>query len=65
MKTVSESYIEGIKEGRAMFKVQGMRDAQEHIEALNILCKMFDASNPVGQSYRGERDFWRNKIKNA
>ena len=65
MKTVSESYIEGIKEGRAMFRAQGMDGAQEHIEALNILCKMFDASNPVGQSYRGERDFWRHKIKNA
>lgn len=65
MKTVSEEYIMGIQEGREAFKAHGMEDAQERLEGLERLCKAFAASNPVGQMMRGERDFWRNKLKKA
>ena len=65
MKQVAQEYIDGIGEGRAAFKLYGMEDAQERLAGLERLCKQFDASNPVGQMMRGERDFWRNKLRNA
>lgn len=63
MKTVSEEYLEGIREGRATLKSEGMAHAAEHLDNLNATCWRFDAQSPVGQLLRGERDFWRNQIK--
>lgn len=65
MKAVSEWYIEGITDARRDFGEHGIAIASDRLESLARLCKQFDASNPVGQMFRGERDFWRNKVKNA
>lgn len=65
MKTVSEHYCNGILEGREYLKRYGMADAAAHLENLKSLCRQFDAKNPVGQLFRGERDFWINQIKKA
>lgn len=65
MKQVAQEYIDGILEGSKAFKLHGMEYAQEHLDSLERLCKRFDAQNPVGQMMRGERDFWRNKLRNA
>lgn len=62
-KTVSTHYIEGIKEGRAWFEKYGIEAAQDELRNLNSTIKSFDASSPVGQMLRGERDFWLNQIK--
>lgn len=62
-KTVTAEYIAGIREGREWLKLYGMEDAQENLDNLTRTCRMFEASNPVGQMLRGERDFWRNQIK--
>lgn len=60
---VSAHYIDGIKEGRAAFKQHGMSIAHQEIDNLNRTIKGFDASSPVGQLLRGERDFWANQIQ--
>lgn len=69
-KIISQSYLDGIVEGRQLLKAwqaEGFTDipalAQASLESLNRLCTMYDATNPVGQMMRGERDFWRNQIK--
>lgn len=62
-KTVTAEYLEGIKEGRASLKRNGPEIAREELNNLNRTCRLFDASSPVGQMLRGERDFWRNQIK--
>lgn len=63
MKTVTQEYLEGIKDGREVFKKEGLTYAQDHINNLKETIKRFDASSPVGQMLRGERDFWVNQIK--
>jgi hypothetical protein len=63
MKTVSQNYLDGIKEGRAIAKQYGTDDAIARLENLNSTIRGFAASSPVGQLLRGERDFWRNQIK--
>lgn len=62
-KTVTAEYLAGISEGRAWFKRYGMEDAQANLDNLTRTARTFDASNPVGQMLRGERDFWRLQIK--
>lgn len=64
MQAVSAEYCEGISEGRATFKREGMTFAAEHLDNLTSTARRFEASSPVGQMLRGERDFWRNQIKN-
>ena len=63
--TVSQYYIDGIGEGRAWFKQYGMDMAEAHLDTLTRTARTFDAQSPVGQLLRGERDFWRNKLKQA
>jgi hypothetical protein len=63
--TVSQYYIDGIGEGRAWFKQYGMDMAEAHLNTLTRTARTFDAQSPVGQMLRGERDFWRNKLKGA
>ena len=73
-QTVSQYYIEGISEGVSMlkaWKAQGFADAelpalaQAHLDNIKRTARTFDAQSPVGQMLRGERDFWRNKLKGA
>lgn len=64
MTTVTADYIEGIKEGRAYFDKHGGVDAVDILANLNSTIKGFAASTPVGQMLRGERDFWKNQIRN-
>lgn len=63
--TVSPFYIEGIKEGRAALKLHGAGIARDALANLDSTIKGFDATSPVGQLLRGERDFWRNQLKLA
>jgi hypothetical protein len=64
-KTVTQEYLLGIVDARAVFRAEGMSDAHAHLDNLNRTIKLFAASSPVGQMLRGERDFWRNQIKTA
>ena len=61
--TVSEMYLEGIKEGRASFKKHGVAVALDNLVNLNRTIRGFGASSPVGQMLRGERDFWINQLR--
>lgn len=63
MQTVTPYYLDGIREGRETFKREGMQDAHAHLANLRETIKGFDASSPVGQMLRGERDFWVNQLK--
>lgn len=63
--TVTAEYCDGILEGRRLFKEYGIEIAAECVEQLDRLCRQFSADNPVGQLFRGERDFWRNQISKA
>lgn len=65
MASVTAEYLEGIREGRETFKREGMANAQAHVDNLTATARTFAASSPVGQSLRGERDFWRNQLKKA
>lgn len=63
-KTVTAEYLMGISEGRDYLKRFGAEDAQAHLDNIERTIRSgFDASSPVGQMLRGERDFWRNQIK--
>lgn len=62
MPTVTAEYLEGIREGRKWWREFGIGHAPEALASLTILCRSFDASNPVGQMYRGERDFWKGQL---
>lgn len=62
-QTVSQAYLDGIREGRAWLREYGAGDAQAHLDNLTATARTFDAQSPVGQMLRGERDFWRNQIK--
>lgn len=63
---VSPYYLEGIKEGRAALTKYGMDIAHDELCNLeSTIRRGFDASSPVGQMLRGERDFWRNQLKRA
>ena len=68
-QTVSQHYVDGITEGRAILRAwqaEGFTDipalARASLEGLTRLCRQFDAQSPVGQSLRGERDFWKHQI---
>ena len=70
MQTVTSSYLDGIRDGRALLKAwqaEGPVDvlalASASIDTLDRTCRQFDAQSPVGQYLRGERDFWRNQLK--
>ena len=65
MKTVTQEYLMGIKEGREMFTQHGMSIATAELENIESTMKGFPANTPVGQMLRGERDFWKNQIRIA
>lgn len=62
---VSSYYIDGIKEGRAMFDKHGISVAADELSNLNSTIKGFTSSSPVGQMLRGERDFWKHQVSIA
>ena len=62
-QTVSQYYLDGIKEGREAFKREGMEFAVDHLVNLASTIKRFPAKHPVGRMLRGERDFWKNQMK--
>lgn len=62
-RTVTEEYLEGIREGRDYLKAHGSDDARALLDNLERTARRFDAQSPVGQMLRGERDFWRNQTK--
>jgi len=57
--TVTQAYLDGIREGRQTLKEHGPGVIADCLAVAERLCAMFDASSPVGQMARGERDFWR------
>ena len=68
--TVTESYLEGLPDGRALLRAWQAEGASElaglaraSLDTLNRTCPRFEAQSPVGQYLRGERDFWRNQVK--
>lgn len=65
MKTVSSSYLDGIREGREVFSREGLTYAADHLANIRSTMRGFAASSPVGQMLRGERDFWIDQIKRA
>lgn len=64
-QTVSQHYLDGIREGRESLKMHGPGIARQEIENLRSTIKGFSADNPVGQFLRGELDFWRHQLKKA
>ena len=65
MNTVSEYYIDGIKDGRAYLRQFGAEDAPGIIANIRSTMLGFPASTPVGQRLRGELAFWVNQISMA
>lgn len=68
--TVTEYYLSGIREGRATLRAMpgnGLTRADIPDILRNVIdtCRLFDASNPVGQMLRGERDFWKLQARKA
>jgi hypothetical protein len=63
-KTVTAEYLMGIREGRETLRRCGVNVATQELDNLTRTCRMFGAQSAVGQLLRGERDFWRNQLKN-
>ena len=63
MPTVTQEYLDGIREGRETLRRCGLGVAQQELDNLTRTCRRFDAQSAVGQMLRGERDFWRNQVK--
>lgn len=61
--TVSQWFIEGIKEGRVVFATEGLEHAADHIQNLSSTIKGFSASSSVGQMLRGELSFWKHQVQ--
>jgi hypothetical protein len=60
---VTQAYLEGIREGREVFKREGTAYARDHIENLRDTIKGFEVHSEVGQMLRGELAFWRNQVR--
>ena len=65
MQTVTQYYLEGVKEGREILKKYGTEliTVQERIDNIKSTLKGFDKQSPVGQMLLGELDFWKNQAK--
>jgi len=67
MKTVSESYLLGIAEGRELLRQYGpwsRDDMQRMAENLHDLARQGFAPE-MRDMFKGERDFWRNQLRKA
>lgn len=63
MQTVSQHYLDGIKEGREYATKYGTDDARACLDTSIRVCRLFAPDTACGQFARGERDFWRNQVK--
>lgn len=61
MKTISQAYILGIKEGRAMLNASPEIDRQAAYDNAKRLA--LSHSGDMKDLFRGERDFWKNQLK--
>jgi hypothetical protein len=65
--TVTQSYIDGIRDERALFnqcKAQGDNMQETARAALaNIIATKAGFTGEVGEYLNGARDFWRNQLK--
>ena len=61
MQTVTQFYLDGIKEGRETLKKYGVEliTIQERINNLKSTLRGFSKASPVGQMLLGELDFWK------
>jgi hypothetical protein len=67
-QTFSAEYLLGIGEGRALWRVfeqQGIADLETAREALANVeqCLSMGFSADMRESLKGERDFWRHRVK--
>jgi hypothetical protein len=62
-KTVTQEYLNGIKEGREYLKKEKPDTAtmRDILDTLRRTLKGF--TGPVAETLRGERDFWINQLK--
>ena len=65
-QTVTQSYLDGIKDGRSYLRTfsPSIEEMHEIVANIRETLKGFK-SGPVAESLRGERDFWLNQIKRA
>lgn len=63
MMQVSQSYLDGIREGREWLTKYPDTDAAEMHESAKRCCKITSPQSETGQMHRGERDFWKNQMK--
>ncbi len=65
MKTTTQAYIMGIKEGRAMLTATPDLDRADMIDILDNITSTLKRgfSGDVADMLRGERDFWKNQLK--
>lgn len=64
-KTVSQAYLLGISEGRALlrlFKADGIADLNTFKAALANCEALLGFAGDTRDCIKGERDFWRNQI---
>lgn len=64
MKTINQTYLEGIKEGRSFLTANpGMTldDIKRHVSNLKTLAR--DSNQPIKDLYKGEIDFFTNRMK--
>ena len=61
-QTVTDAYIDGIKEARLSLSIEG--DAACPLEHLRLIgnANCLLGSEPHADFLRGQRDFWRNQI---
>lgn len=71
-ETVSESYVLGVKEGRSLYnswvELHGQKPARREIERIidNLTAQLSRGfSREMCDHFRGERDFWRGRLKVA
>lgn len=73
MQQVTDSYLLGIKEGRALYREIRVRHGLVSREDMRALAQLFEANctanlargfaRELADVFRGERDFWRGQIK--
>lgn len=65
-KNATQEYILGITEGRSLLKStpHSIADMQRHVDNIGTLLSR-RSSKEMGDTYRGERDFWKSQIKKA
>jgi len=66
--TVTDSYLLGIKEGRALLRSLPESPTLDELHRFAANCTDLLAmgqSREMADMYRGERDFWRNQIERS